>query len=212
VRFPDRYWDWNELSAIVDVDTIAKHPAMFWNWRLVTDRADYREIMRHPHLPWDFGMLFIRKVTDEHIPFLEMFVDRIPDWKWSRIARCTPWSVFKKAMHLPWLWYVGDMEIDEFKDEDVEIIRYLAILCNWIKLTMYVPIHIINEHPDLPWNVEFLPWNASTWNTPVQPMECAIRKWTAANTIKRHWRRAISDPSFLMCRRRLIREFKDLDL
>lgn len=211
LRFPTRYWDWNQLSEQIDIDIIARHPSMFWNWRLVTDRTHFRDMMRHPDLPWDFNMLLLMDVTEEHIPFLEMFIDRIPDWKWIRIAKCTRWSVFKRAMHLPWLWYVGDMAIDEFMDEDIEIVKYLAILCNWIKLTIHVPVHIINANPELPWNYEFLPWNKSTWNTTVEPVEVAIRRWTAANTIKRHWRRSISDPSFLMCRRRLLREFKDLE-
>ncbi len=210
-RFPTKFWDWNHLSEIVDVETLARNSHMFWNWRLVTDRTYFKDILRYPDLPWDFSMIFIPEVTEEHVPFLEAFVDRIPDWKWSRLAKNVKWSVFKNALHLPWLWYVGDVEIDEFREEDIDTVRYLAILCNWIKLTMEVPVHIINAHPDLPWNYEFLPWNHSTWRTPAEPMEHAIRKWTAANAIKRHWRRAISDPDFLMCRRRLIREFKEME-
>jgi hypothetical protein len=37
-----------------------------------------------------------------------------------------------------------------------------------------------------------------------------LKKYICANKIKRAWRRCISDPSYLICRKRLLREYKNL--
>jgi dUTP pyrophosphatase len=211
-EFTMKFWDWNVLSVKATIDDLAKYPDLFWNWSLITDRIHYKDIMAHPDLPWDFSLFFIKNIRDEHIPFLKMFKDRIPDWKWSRFAKCTNWSTFKKHMDLPWFWFANDVNIttEEFQPEDVLIIRELGVMFNWIKLTMNVHIDIINANPDLDWVPEFLQWNRTTWKTPMQPIETCIREWVAANVIKRQWRKAISDPNYKMCRRRLRREFKEL--
>lgn len=211
-NFRMKYWDWNKLSCIAKIDDLVKYPDFLWNWAFITDRMDYRDIMEHPELPWDFHMIYIKQITQEHIPFLEMFKDRIPEWKWLRFAKCTNWSTFKKNMHLPWFWFASDVDIsmNEFLPEDVTILRELGVMFNWIKLTMNIHIDIINANPDLEWVPEFLQWNTSTWKTPVQSIETCIREWTAASTIKRYWRKSISDPNYKICRSRLEREFKEL--
>lgn len=213
VEFPLRFWDWNKLSNMVDIETLARHPSLFWNWRIITERMQPSDMLKYPTLPWDFNMLYIPEITDEHIPFFEEFQDLIPDWKWHRLAACVRWATFKKTMHLPWMWFIGDVNIktEEFLPQDAEILRMCEILCNWIKLTTIVHIDIINANQDLPWNREYLRWNRTTWKTKVEPVEKCIHHWVSANRIKRAWRRAISDPAYEMCRRRLQREFKELD-
>lgn len=212
LEFPNRYWDWNRISEKVDIDTVARHQNLHWNWSMLTNRFHTSELLMYPELPWNFVLFHIPDITDEHILFLETFQHRIPDWKWKYIAESTPWSVFKKAMHLPWVWFIADviLNTDDFLPEDVSIIRDMEILCNWIKLTIYVHIDIINANPDLPWIQEYLQYNRTTWKTPIEPFEKCVREWVAASTIKRAWKRAISNPGFKMCRDRINREFKEL--
>lgn len=211
-EFPNKYWDWNRLSVKATIQDLLNWPHLGFNWGVVTDCTDYRDIMAHPELPWEFNMYSLKEIREEHIPFLEMFQDRIPDWKWQRFVKCTNWTTFKNSMHLPWFWFASDINIkpEEFKSEDVPVIRDLEVMFNWIKLTMSVPIEIINANPGLPWVREFLQWNKTTWKIPVQRVEDCIRMWTAANTIKRYWREAISNPGYLVCRKRIQREFKEL--
>ena len=88
-----------------------------------------------------------------------------------------------------------------------------------------VPYDLIRANRDLPWNYTLvslnhtvtydeivsapdMPWDMI--NTPCEPIDRTIRRWVAASTIKRRYKRAISDPSYLMCRRRLENEFKNL--
>lgn len=211
-EFKMRYWEWNQLSMIAKIDDVVKYPDLFWNWSIVTERMHYEDIMKHPDLPWDFTLFYLRQVREEHIPFLRMFMNRLPEWKWVRFAKCVNWTTFKNNLDLPWFWFASDVNvtIDEFEPEDVIILREIGVMFNWIKLTMNIHIDIINANPELDWVQEFLQWNRSTWTTQVQPIEGVIREWTAANTIKRYWRKAISDPNFKMCRSRLEREFKEL--
>jgi len=212
-EFPNRFWDWNRLSDIVDIRTLSKNVEFPWNWCLLTNRFKPNEVLMYPDLPWDFTMFHASEITVEHVPLFDHFQHIIPDWKWHYIAKATPWAVFRKALHLPWIWFIGDVQIDtkEFLPEDAEIIRECELLCNWIKLSIYVHIDIIHANPDLPWNRDFLQWNRSTWKTPVEPIEKCIREWVAANKIKTFWKRAISDPGFKMCRDRIFREFKELE-
>lgn len=210
--FPDRFWEWNRLSTKVDIDTLGNNPDMGWNWRLVTSVMEPSDMMKYPELPWDFSMFFIRNVTEDHIPFLEKFQHVIPDWKWAHLAKNTRWPVFKKNLHLPWIWFIADVKIHsiEFEKDDVEIIREYELLCNWVKLSMCIHVDIIHANPDLPWSLDFLQWNRTTWNTRIKPFEECILEWHSANVIKRQWKRSITDPSFKMCRDRIYREFKEL--
>lgn len=213
LEFPDRFWNWNRISEKADIHTVANNLDIPWNWSLLTNKFHPSDILKYPLLPWNFMMFHVPEITDEHILFLDTFKHLIPDWKWKYIAENTPWAVFKKAMHLPWVWFIGDviLNTDEFLHEDVEIIRDLELLCDWIKLTIFVHIDIIHAHPDLPWHRDYLQWNKTTWRTPIEPIEKCVRDWVASNTIKRCWKRSISDPSFKMCRDRIYGEFKDLE-
>lgn len=210
-HFQDRFWNWNRLSYMADVETLKKYPYFSWNWDIVTSKMDIQTIMKNKDLEWSFTRLYIEHVSETHIPFLEMFIDRLPPWKWRHLARCTTWPVFKKNMHLPWFWYASDVPIktEEFLKCDVEILKEYDILFNWVKLTMIVDVNIINEHSELPWVREFLSWNKTTWVTKIESIEECVRKWSAANTIKRHWKLSISDPNFKLCKQRLIKEFKE---
>lgn len=213
LAFPNKFWNWNGLSKVVDLGTILQNQDMFWNWSIVTDRATFQYMMDNPDAPWEFGIVFIKNIGPEHIPFLNKFSDRIPYWKWSSFVKRTDWKTLKDSMHLPWVWYMADVNMDEnsIKDEtDVQILRDFEIILNWVKLTILVDVSIINANPDLPWARDFLQWNRSSWSTPVEPIEKCVRQWVAANAIKRQWRRSISDPSYKICRDRLRREFKEL--
>ena len=103
------------------------------------------------------------------------------------------------------------IKTEEFLVDDVWILMLLTDLCNWVHLTINVHIDIINEYPNLPWRRDYLQWNRTTWKTPVQTVEKCIREWVAANTIKRYWKNAISNPGFKLCKKRINEEFKDLE-
>lgn len=212
-NFKLRFWDWNRLSMIATIDDVINYPNFFWNWSILTDNFHFTDIMKHPDLPWDFNLFHDDVITDDHIPFFDMFLNKIPDWKWARFAKHTTWKTFKKGTHLPWVYHADAVNIspEEFMPEDIQIIRDVGTdKFNWIKLTMNIHVDIINANPDLEWIPEFLQWNKTSWKVPSKSVESCIREWTAANTIKRYWREAICNPAYKVCRSRLEREFKEL--
>jgi dUTP pyrophosphatase len=212
-HFLFQYWDWNKLSQMADLETLNMYPSLFWNWRLVTQKTSMTDMMKYPNIPWDFSALFVRNITSDDIPFFTMFKSRIPMWKWQYFSKNLTWNALKTSIDLPWIWHIEDVQIemDEFLPEDIWLLRIFGGLCNWINLTINVHINIINDNPDLPWRTDYLHWNKSTWRTPVQTIEKCIREWTAANTIKRHWKNAISNPTYKMCKNRLEKEFKEFE-
>lgn len=212
-EFPFQYWDWNHLSYVTDIESISMYPELFWNWRLITQKTSIYDMMKYPDLPWDFSSLVIKPILPDHIEFFRMFKTKIPQWKWHYFARHITWNTLRQTLDLPWIWDISEVNIDmnEFVPSDIWIVRVFEEYCNWIKLTINVHIDIINENSDLPWRMDYIQWNKSTWKTPVQPIELCIREWTAANTIKKHWKNAICNPDFKICKKRLNAEFKDLE-
>ena len=110
-KFPEKLWDWNALSSIVDIESLKKYPDMYWNWRIITDKTHYSVMMENPDMPWDFSIFYIPVIREEHIPFLRMFSDRIPQWKWNRFTKCTDWTTFKNNMDLFWFWFASSVNI-----------------------------------------------------------------------------------------------------
>ena len=212
-HFLFQYWDWNKLSHMADLETLNQYPSLFWNWRIITQKTCITDMLKYPDIPWDFSALFVRNITANEIPFFRFFKTRFPLWKWQYFAKNLTWNAFKTSIDLPWIWHIEDVQIEmnEFLPEDIWIISIFTDLCNWVNLTINVHISIINDNPDLPWRTDYLHWNKSTWRTPVQPIENCIREWTAANTIKRYWKNAISNPNYKLCNNRLEKEFKEFE-
>ena len=84
-------------------------------------------------------------------------------------------------------------------------------------------------NPDKPWDWSILSWRQDiTWDIVATNLtkpwswghlshsldvlvpENHIRGSYAATVIQRYWRRCISDPKYLMCQRRLLREFENM--
>ncbi len=212
-EFPRAYWNWNKLSEIANIEFVSKNPKLFWNWRIITSNTSINDIMNHLELPWDFAAMNFNIITEDDIPFFKMYEQHIPIWKWKYFAQDLTWKALKMSMDLPWIFDIFDVQIstEEFMPEDVWILRAYENLCDWVKLTIQVHIDIINANPELPWRMDYIQWNKTTWKTPTIPIEISIREWTAANTIKRFWKRSISDPTFRCCKLRLERELKELE-
>jgi hypothetical protein len=212
-EFPFQYWDWNQLSHMVDVETLSQYAHLFWNWRLITQKTSTDDMLKHPELPWDFSSIVFKQILPEHIHFFRAFKNRIPQWKWHYLSKNLTWNAFRDSIDLPWMWDIAEIRVttEEFIPSDVILLQLFEDLCNWVNLTINVHIDIINENPNLPWKLEYLQWNKTTWKTPTQSIESCIREWHAANIIKKHWKNAISNPDFKMCKDRLWKEFKELE-
>jgi dUTP pyrophosphatase len=211
-EFPERFWNWNDLSSRAPFQFILDHPFFPWTWRILTERASKDFMIAHEHLQWDFSTWIPKKITVDDLEFLRIFKDRIPNYKWLILGSRTSWTVFMQSLDLPWLLMADVIPLDDFSSEHhVWFLYTYGFLFDWVRLSISLHIDIINAHPTLNWQRDYIQWNFSTWTTPVEPIEVSIREWVAANTIKKYWKRAISCPEFRMCRARLLEEFKDFD-
>ncbi len=211
-NFPSVYWNWNELSKFMSFDEIKLHKNFPWNWCIVAQRLSLKTMMEHPDIPWDFGRFFLKKITPKDVSFFRFYKDRIPAWKWTYFARILTWDAFRESVDLPWINDIDKISSEEtFIHDDIWLLEMYKQDCNWIDLTIYVHIDIINDNPNLPWRRDYLSWNRSTWKTEITPIEISIREWVAANTIKRAWKRSVTDPQFKICKNRLFREFKEME-
>jgi hypothetical protein len=209
IEFPDRFWDWNDLSERVPFHFFLKHLDLPWNWRILTRKTPTADILANPNLSWDFATIIIPKVTVEHLTFLRIFRHKIPQYTWVTLAAHTSWPVFFQAQDLPWVFYADFVPLTEFTEEHVPFLYMYGYLFDWVKLTISHDIRVIHAHPTLNWQQDVLDWNKSTWKTRVEPIETCIREWVAANTIKRRWKIAISCPEYRLCQKRLAQEYKE---
>ena len=69
---------------------------------------------------------------------------------------------------------------------------------------------IIQQNPDKPWDWFYISINKGLFKlSEAKLMEC-IRQHAAAKSIARHWKVCNSNPEYLVCRKRLLYEFKNL--
>ena len=81
-----------------------------------------------------------------------------------------------------------------------------------------IDFKIISKHLGLPWDFfyvsknktvtydDFIQYPHIVWDYNIIQLDSEKRKWNAANVIKKHWKRAITDPERSLCRRKLIED------
>jgi len=69
----------------------------------------------------------------------------------------------------------------------------------------------VQAHPEKPWNWLYLSFNKSFFTFPTSEMVIHIRKYIAASTIYRTFKEAYTNPAYVLCRKRLNREFETIN-
>jgi hypothetical protein len=223
-EFPYAPWNMEEISKLASIERLRQYDIM-WNWSIVTAVSPIRpsEMVDNIDLPWDFTSFGFDHIDDDDILFLRVFRDQFDDECWMDFTESADWDTVRKCYDLPWAWNLIEFEEDEFKPEDIMILRIHRDEVNWNKMSMMVPYSIIKANLDLPWVAGWVSMNESlrwedlgaefNWDrsfVPCEPVESIVRRWSAANRIKWAFKRAISDPNYFLCRRRLLREHSEL--
>jgi hypothetical protein len=222
-EFPDKPWNMFYLSGFATMDLLKRFPHIHWNWNVVTSVSPIKpsEMAENPGLPWDFTDFAFESVDDNDIDFLRMFRDQFNHDAWIDFTEHAEWSVIRKYPDLPWAW--SEIEPEDMEEDDIQMLRDHEPSINWNKMSLLVPYRIIKKNLDLPWSAEWVSMNDTltfddlddtfNWDysfVPCEPIERVVRKWVAANLIKRRFKRAISDPMYTMCINRLEREGEEL--
>jgi hypothetical protein len=229
-RFQKWPWNWRKLSRCSpSIDVILRHLDKPWDWYVLTTETGptFYDMVMYPNLPWQIEHLLFQLISDDtDIEFLRMFKDRYDDIAWIDHSKRVTWDIVKKTPDLPWRY---DMIIPEIKTlDDLQFLENIYTNVDWMKLSRTVDVNLILSYQSLPWlwgivsinptltihHVRAhpeIPWRYSA--VPVEELDAVlIRKWEAATIIQRMWRRAISDPSYMACKKRLLEEYDECNI
>jgi hypothetical protein len=116
-------------------------------------------------------------------------------------------EIIKKYPELPWSWYF----ISQNRNITWEIIiNNPEQPWKWCGISQNpnITLQIIEANPDKPWDWFYVSMNPNIFKyTPNDKIPELIKKWHAANVIKRRWFKCITDPVYAICRKRLMFEF-----
>lgn len=227
--FPDMNWNSRAISCRATISDLKRFPNFDWIWEDVTciSHVTPQQMMLNPHMPWDFNNLGFTDISAMEIPFLRYFIDKFTPANWVDFTMHAQWDIIKMNMDLPWVFYWIRFEPIEFYERDINIIRNTGHLedWNWEYLSMNVHVDYILKNLDLPWVHDIVSQNITLqykhleaplkWDysfTPCEPVTQIMKKWHAANVIKRAWKNAIANPESKMCRERITREFNELKI
>ena len=227
-EFPDKSWDWRSLSHMVDdVELIREFHDKPWDWNVLTlaNVVNLTFMMENPY-PWNVHDLFFGKIEDqETIAFLTMFANIYDEEDWEDHTRHATWKVIKSNMNLPWVFRHVYFKAGDFEESDVRYllekpgqwnIEYLSRIADYTT--------VIKPHPEINWNIKSLSRNPTFFSSDLPKndtegfnLNCVhlkddMREWHAAQTIKRYWKRAITDPSRSMCRKVFLNDMELINL
>lgn len=227
--FLNKPWDWRRLSALATIPLLRQYPIFPWDWEVVTCSSEIStiEMVKNSDLPWVVYNMHFNEVDDDDIEFLHMFEE---DLDWSSISENASLRIVRQNMDLPWFHYVISLEDDcVITQDDLDFLHETSddYTWNWARLSFIVPFELIAKNQHMEWEPELLssnptvtyddvqnnpglPWD--TTFTPCEPIDRIVRRWVAANLIKRTFKVSISNPMYKLCRDRLANEFKNITI
>lgn len=211
-EFPNAPWNWTALSSRIEgIDIIKEFPCAPWDWYILTihEKTSLKDMMECSYFPWKINSLLFRFLEDEEIEFIRFFKSHYDKDAWEDHTQHTLWSNIKKNLDLPWV--PKYIIVDVFENEDL----YLIKGWNMNHLSAVVSLDIIMKNPEFEWNmnivsqrsgVNYIHYPNLNWNMHSINLDFERNRWLAAWTIQRYWKRCVSDPSYIVCKKRLIRE------
>ena len=111
-----------------------------------------------------------------------------------------------KHPELPWDWAVLSMKKDITM---THVMNNGDIPWSWVDLScnpyLVITMADVLNNPEKPWDWKYM----SAGLCEVRDIEQGCRRWFMTKKIQRQFRTSLSDPSYKMCRERLLREWKE---
>lgn len=225
-EFPDKPWSWQILSNKVEgLNTIQEFPDKPWDWYTLTlgPHITIDDMLKTPNCPWTINELLFTKVDAEIMNFIRFYRSHYDSDAWCDHTSRTPWSLIKKNMDLPWIFFFVRFESSsEFSFAEDGQYLYTH-RWNWVHLSETLDFKdVIQRCPELPWDYKAVSRNNTVsyrrdvlthpelpWDYTSLRLEDEKRDWCASNVIKRYWKRCATDPSFKMCRKVVLTDLFD---
>jgi hypothetical protein len=231
-KYSEMPWDWDYLS-LGDTSLVLKFPDKPWNWLNISRKKsnpgiweliaafpnrfgernmEYiaRHIKHTSEIEWDIVYKTI-DLWDLNILFFEHghnwdLVQKRPKWtkwNWKSVSRIVPWDIFEKYINNPdFTWNYHVISKKNNIPWDI-VIRYPHI--PWkesnISRNLSLTLDFIKKFPYGPWNSYIIK----------KRFDYSIEEVISAKKIQRAWIQAYYNPNYLICRRRLKRQFEDLE-
>jgi hypothetical protein len=113
------------------------------------------------------------------------------------------------------------MSVEDFSEDDVRYLYEPSFTWNWVHLSETLDFNkVIVKCIGLPWDHNALSRNKTVsykdvatypdinWNYNIMCLDSDVKEWNASNTIKKFWKRCVTDPAYVMCKKIL---FEDLN-
>jgi hypothetical protein len=223
-RFPDNDWFWMELSRNPNITMaiIEENPDKPWNLLCVCENPNVTWEFIESHLDKPISPYF-NKILRDHPPFwnsvmsshtlatLDIIVRYIDKpWCWGSISAYNPnitWEIVRNNMDKPWRW---DMLIlnPNITLEDIEANKHLLSISEIYKRQDLNIDFVIRNNIKIPENKkdELYMINVSVDEEVAQH----ILRFRSARKIQRAWLQAYYNPDYMVCQKRIAREFCDL--
>jgi hypothetical protein len=222
-EFPTKNWDWRAISRILTNNEIFEFKDFPLDWTFLTLSEDCHTdyMILASHLPWTIHELFFKDIKESEIDFLRFYRDRYNDYDWEDHTMHASWNIIKRNMDLPWVKRL--ITITNYEEGDIDIIR--AHPGDW-NISSVIPVDVILEnmtitHWDFYYGVSMNPTLKSEhvekfptldWNFSIVPINPKINEWFAANIIKKHWKRAVTDPERKLCQKIFLEKMINLSI
>ena len=229
-------WDWSNIiiNPNITSDIILKNIDYPWRFETLSfsDKITYEIIMKTIDKPWRWNILSANPLIDINI--LKQTIDKKWDWKLlSKNRNLTP-EFIKEYIHMPWdyntLSKIGKISHELILSTKHLIPWKLRYICG----NLNIPIETILKYykdKDVLNKPEFL--NRTDLTTDLINTLCIdnkykylylysnnpnileipnsiIQKYFAIKKIWRYWFQAITNPAYMLCKKRLLNELNNL--
>ncbi len=137
-------------------------------------------------------------------------IERPWDWRCLTMNKNITWEIIKENIDLPWNWY----ELSRNENITWEIVKTnIDKPWDWYGLSSnkIITWDIVKENINLPWNWLALSSNGNKLLS-LDDKKNIVLEHHAASVIQRVWRMVVSNPDYLVCKKRLLREYASLDV
>ena len=149
---------------------------------------------------------YVKRCECEYIK--QILAKKYP-WKWTSLSYNPniTWDIVEKNMDQPWIW----SKLSSHPNITWEIIQAnpdRSWNLNCVSLNRNITWDVVQANPDTPWDWACLSRNPSLFKI---DMPRVLREYFAQRTIAKHWRTAIGNPEYSVCRKRLMKEYGELE-
>jgi hypothetical protein len=164
-------------------DRIASFKNVDWSALSSNPNITFEFVKENQDKPWDW--IYLSLNPNITFDIVKDNPDRQWDWTYLSMNPNITWDIVKANIGKPWNWAALSLNPNTTWD-------------------------IVKDNPDKPWDWSYISRNPNMLLS-VSDIASIVKNDHCVSVIQRVWRRVISDPNHLVCRRRLLREYSQCE-